>query len=133
MAIKDKVKRVLPLSLWTTLRGVRHPVSTLRGSLVQQRNSELSAEEVFSSIYLKGGWGRTQDFDSGYGSRDELAQRHKDLARAIIEETGSKRAVDIGCGDFRVASGFVDLLDSYTGIDVVPSLIERNVKLFGGP
>jgi hypothetical protein len=32
-----------------------------------------------------------------------------------------------------VASGFIDLLDSYIGVDVVPELIDRNTAEFGRP
>ena len=41
--------------------------------------------------------------------------------------------MDVGCGDFSVASGFVDQLDEYVGIDVVDSLIRRNSADFGRP
>jgi SAM-dependent methyltransferase len=88
---------------------------------------------VFSEIYENGAWGQTQAFDSGSGSRGAAGEPYISLVRALIAETRARRAVDIGCGDFRIASGFVDALETYVGIDVVPSLIERNRAEFGRP
>jgi hypothetical protein len=39
--------------------------------------------------------------------------------------------VDIGCGDFRIASKFIGADIQYTGIDVVPDLIAANQAKFG--
>jgi len=86
-----------------------------------------------SEIYASGAWGPNPDFDSGSGSRGAAAEAYQALARELIEETGARRAVDIGCGEFRVASGFVDSLESYVGVDVVPRLIDRNTAKFGRP
>ena len=90
----------------------------------------LSIEEVFSEIYAKGRWGTTETFDSGGGSRDGFPDPYVKFVRDLITETGARHGVDIGCGNFRVAAGFVDTLDSYVGIDVVPKLIEHNIAEF---
>jgi hypothetical protein len=93
----------------------------------------LSIEEVFSEIYATGRWGTTEAFDSGGGSRDGFPDSYVKFVRDLIIEAGARRAVDIGCGNFRVAAGFVDILESYVGIDVVPELIERNAAEFSRP
>lgn len=100
---------------------------------MRRRNSVRSARDVFSEIYATGQWGLGESFDSGSGSRGPARESYVGFVRELIEESGARRAVDIGCGDFRVASGFVDLLDSYVGIDVVPDLIDRNTAEFGRP
>jgi SAM-dependent methyltransferase len=133
MGMKDGAKRVLPVSVWRQLQDTRHPVQAYRRTALRRANASQSAADVFSDVYKTGQWGRDQEFDSGYGSRDDVTQAYKDFARSLIKETGARRAVDIGCGDFRVAAGFVDSLELYIGIDVVPSLIERNIKEFGRP
>jgi SAM-dependent methyltransferase len=133
MGMKDSAKRVLPVGVWRQLQDTRHPIQAYRRTALRRANASQSAAEVFSDVYKQGRWGRDQDFDSGYGSRDDVTQAYKDFTRSLIEETGARRAVDIGCGDFRVAAGFVDALELYIGIDVVPTLIERNTRLFGQP
>jgi hypothetical protein len=98
---------------------------------IRRTNSQLSAELVFSAVYEKEAWGKGGDFDSGSGSKDAVAGAYVQLVREILQETGARHVVDIGCGDFSVASRFIDNLDTYVGVDVVPTLIEHNQKMFG--
>src|SRR5262245_60741892 len=100
---------------------------------MRHRNANRTATDVFSEIYESGRWGDGEAFDSGSGSRGEAAIRYASTVRSLLQQIGARSAVDIGCGDFRVAKQFVDELDSYVGIDVVPGLIARNVDNFGRP
>jgi hypothetical protein len=100
---------------------------------MRARNATRSATEVFSEVYERGRWGLGESFDSGSGSRGETATRYAAAVRALLQQTGARSAVDVGCGDFRVATRFVDDLDSYVGIDVVPDLIIRNIERYGRP
>jgi len=108
---------------------------------MRRRNVGRTAEEVFAEVYEKGLWGSrnaavpgSQElFHSGSGSRGAVSARYVATIRGFLGETGARTVVDVGCGDFSVASGFVDQLDEYVGIDVVDSLIRRNSADFGRP
>ncbi len=112
---------------------VRNWVASARLARLRQRNASRSAREVFSEVYAARQWGRGDDFDSGSGSRGDAALAYADCVRSLVEQSAARSAVDIGCGDFRIASLFVDTLDSYHGIDVVPDLVARNVARHGRP
>ncbi|MEE6259042.1 class I SAM-dependent methyltransferase [Plantactinospora sonchi] len=89
-------------------------------------------QEVFSDIYASRRWGAGESFDSGWGSRGDAAAGYVRYVRELIGQCGGRSVVDIGCGDFRVAAQFVDLLDHYEGIDVVQDLIDHNRSRHGG-
>lgn len=112
---------------------VRNWVASARLARLRQRNASRSVQEVFSEVYAARQWGLGEDFDSGTGSRGDAALGYADCVRAVIEQSAARSAVDIGCGDFRVASLFVDALESYHGIDVVGELVARNSALHGRP
>jgi hypothetical protein len=97
----------------------------------RRRNADRSAVEVFSEIYAGGQWGRGDTFDSGSGSRGEQARRYAEHIGNLLTELGARSVVDIGCGDFRVAAQFADRVQTYHGVDVVPSLIRRNTERYG--
>jgi hypothetical protein len=126
MGLRGIVREATPLA-------VRRQVRAVRLRALRRRNATRSTEQVFSEIYENGAWGQTQSFDSGSGTRGPAREPYVSLVRDLIAETGARRAVDIGCGDFRIASGFVDALETYVGIDVVSGLIERNTIEFGRP
>lgn len=73
-----------------------------------------------------GGGGEGGEFYSGKGSDDIFAVKYAELIREFIQEKAAESIVDLGCGDFRVASRFASEVDSYIGIDVVEELIQYN-------
>jgi hypothetical protein len=117
----------------TTPKIGRKLIQAYRLARMRVRNAERPLDEVFAEVYASRQWGEGDLFDSGSGSRGVAATRYVETVRAIVEGTGIRSAVDIGCGDFRVASRFANALDSYVGVDVVPSLIRRNTEVYTGP
>jgi hypothetical protein len=115
-----------------TLRHGRRLLTSYRLRAVRRRNAARPVAEVFSEVYAAGGWGDGEAFDSGSGSRGEPAARYVDAVRALIRAHDVHTAVDIGCGDFRVAREFAGHLSHYRGVDVVPDLIARNQAVYGG-
>jgi SAM-dependent methyltransferase len=108
----------------------------LRYELIDQidrfRMGKMSNEEAFSRIYDEGLWGKTSELDSGPGSRQEfIAAYCEAIEEHVIRPFGVTRLVDIGCGDFRVGRELARRVVRYTGVDVVPKLIERNQAEFG--
>lgn len=100
----------------------------------RRRNAGRSTTEVFAEVYSRRQWGTgAEAYDSGNGSHGGLADEYASLIRGLVRDHGVRRVVDIGCGDFRVASGFVDAVASYVGLDVVPDLIARNAAAYSRP
>ncbi len=89
-------------------------------------------KKLFSRIYHENMWGGAKgEFNSGPGSDDFVGIAYAKLIKDYIQQHQIKSVVDIGCGDFRIASQFITDDIDYTGIDVVPSLIENNQRLYG--
>jgi SAM-dependent methyltransferase len=87
---------------------------------------------LFSRIYHENMWGGEKgEFNSGPGSDDFVGTAYAQVIRDYIRKHQIKSVVDIGCGDFRIARQFITDDIDYTGIDVVPSLIENNQRLYG--
>jgi hypothetical protein len=67
-------------------------------------------------------------FYSGPGSSDpEIVDPYVEAVKRFFSSLPTKKkAVDLGCGDFRVGSKIFDSFDSYTACDVVPELVKFN-------
>lgn len=92
-----------------------------------------SNREIFTSVYQKKLWGAASPehespFFSGPGSSDpQIVDPYVEAVKRFFSRfPEKKKAVDLGCGDFRVGSRIVDTFDSYTACDVVPELIHFN-------
>jgi hypothetical protein len=111
-------------------------VTTMQESLPAR-----SVQAVFEEAYRDQHWGTSQSgFHSGIGSDTEFAVPYAALIQEIVASFASLaeistpapvRFVDLGCGDFRVASLFVSDAIDYVGLDVVPGLVEYNQRTFG--
>jgi SAM-dependent methyltransferase len=117
--IKSIVKKLIPSSLMQWRR--RKIVA--KG---QKKFADKTLAETFAEIYDKNIWGGEMgEFYSGEGSTQRYSQKYAQTITKFISENNIKRVVDLGCGDFRVASKFVAGDFYYTGCDVVPSLVEH--------
>jgi hypothetical protein len=92
-----------------------------------------SNRTVFSNVYQKKLWGiaspeNESPFYSGPGSSDpQIVDPYVEAVKGFFSSfPNKKKAVDLGCGDFRVGSRIVDLFDSYIACDVVPELVHFN-------
>lgn len=88
--------------------------------------------KLFSRIYHENLWGGEKgEFYSGPGSDDHVGHAYAAAISRYIKQHQIKSVVDIGCGDFRIASKFIGPDINYTGIDVVPDLIAANQAAYG--
>lgn len=88
-------------------------------------------EKVFSDIYRRNLWNDPESV-SGRGSTVTRAARLMSRLPALLEELGAKTLLDAPCGDFNWMR-HVDLgAVRYIGADIVPDLIVRNRRLYGG-
>ena len=92
-----------------------------------------SNREIFTNVYRNKLWGiasleNESPFYSGPGSSDpQIVDPYVDTVKRFFSSFPTKKkAVDLGCGDFRVGSRIVDSFDSYTACDVVPELVHFN-------
>ncbi len=91
-----------------------------------------STSKEFDRIYHSGVWASRSR--SGPGSLPELNESYLCILRSTIAEQNIKSVVDIGCGDwtlYQSAFDWHDLDVTYTGIDVVPELIEKLTNTYG--
>lgn len=89
---------------------------------------------MFSTVYKEKAWGSREDrpFCSGDGSiREDAILPYCKEARDFIRSNKIESVVDIGCGDFAIGSRIAHPEIHYTGVDVVPELIQYNHDHFG--
>jgi hypothetical protein len=90
---------------------------------------------IFGSIYEKRLWGVGADpsvpFYSGIGSYDPSVKQYAALVVDVIQANDIKTIIEIGCGDFAIASQYADKCQHYLSVDVVRSLVEYNQGTHG--
>lgn len=101
----------------------RYTLSALRDA--NELKDSTSAKSTFTRIYATSEWG----YRSGPGSNPEAANWYIEEVNSVINQINPRTILDIGCGDFRVASRFVLGEETrYLGIDVTPAVINSNLK-----
>lgn len=124
-ALKRAIKAALPKA-WLEKR------RTAQRLAMRKAYEGKNAKEIFSDIYANARWGGEKgQFYSGDGSVPAQVDGYAQAVGRLINQEGVESLVDIGCGDFTLGSGLAPMVASYTGIDVVPALIERNNREFG--
>ncbi|HEY2973839.1 MAG TPA: class I SAM-dependent methyltransferase [Pyrinomonadaceae bacterium] len=90
-----------------------------------------SLKTVFSEIYHKNVW---QDPESVSGRGSTLARTAAIMSDlpSLLKELQAKTLLDAACGDFNWIRYTKLGVVKYTGADVVPDLIARNRRLYGG-
>jgi len=104
----------------------------IKREVIWVRNARRPVAAVFQDVYSARQWGQGEDeFHSGPGSTGLSASQYADCIRDFIRLHDIRSVVDLGCGDFRVAKGFVTGNVHYVGVDIVGPLIARNQATFG--
>lgn len=126
--MKRLLKRLVPESALRVMRDVQ--IARLR-----RRYARLTRAETFADIYKRRVWGAdpNSQFCSGSGSRGPAAEAYVKFIREFILRHHIRSVVDLGCGDFFIGSQFVDVVDTYTGVDIVPELISYLNATYGTP
>jgi SAM-dependent methyltransferase len=86
----------------------------------------------FYKIYENGVWlnGRDSGSLSGSGSEVENTSKIREELPKVLVQLEVKSLLDIGCGDWNWMQ-HVELPCKYIGVDLVPSVIQRNTIKFG--
>lgn len=93
-------------------------------------NRVLSMESVFQQIYETNYWGVDESV-SGAGSTLAQTERLRRELPGLLAELKVRTLLDAPCGDFNWMKEVPMELDSYVGLDIVPSIIAENSKRFG--
>jgi SAM-dependent methyltransferase len=95
---------------------------------IHRTYSNLSVAETFRNIYRTKAWGDNgEPFCSGGGSCGPISEQYSAFVMKFIRDREVQSVVDLGCGDFAVGRQIVEGSSArYTGIDVVPELIEHH-------
>lgn len=124
LMIKETLKKIIPHSV---LQKRRQKIAREE----QKKFADKTVAETFGEIYEKNLWGgREGEFYSGEGSTGKYSKLYAETVKKFICENNVKTVVDLGCGDFRVASEIVSDEFKYIGCDVVPSLVAHLNKNF---
>lgn len=96
-----------------------------------ERPDARSPTEIFSEIYRNNWWGgRPGELYSGDGSGVETSASFVQTVCEYVDRHALRSVVDLGCGDFRVGSQLLRPGLTYTGVDVVPALVESHQRTF---
>ncbi|CAE7424414.1 unnamed protein product [Symbiodinium natans] len=89
-----------------------------------------ASEANFARIYAREEWGKGAR--SGLGSREETTREFRAFLEAFLRDHSVRSVVDAGCGHW--PSGYQRFMDwqgvHYTGVDVVPYVVEENAAYF---
>ena len=90
-------------------------------------NEIAAVSDVFEAIYRSDQWTN----GSGPGSHPEATIEYRAFLSRFIEANDVTTVTDFGCGDWQ-SSRLMDWSKvRYFGIDIAPSVIERNTRLYG--
>ena len=87
------------------------------------------AREEFAKIYREHVWGGTSR--SGPGSDPEVLRPYAALLSNFLRERNIRSVVDVGCGDWALARTLDWTGIDYTGVDIVPEVIEMLNVTYG--
>ena len=88
-----------------------------------------SAKQEFTRIYREHVWGGT--FKSGPGSDPEMLRAYSALLVDVLKQRQVRSVVDVGCGDWALGRTLDWSGVDYTGIDIVPDVVEHLNVSFG--
>jgi SAM-dependent methyltransferase len=87
------------------------------------------AREEFAKIYREHVWGGTSR--SGPGSDPEVLRPYAELLSNFLRERNIRSVVDVGCGDWALGRTLDWTGIDYTGVDIVPEVIEMLNATYG--
>lgn len=87
------------------------------------------SHSAFKEVYQDGRWG----FGSGHGSLPRTTKPYRLFLQEFLETNRVRSVLDYGCGDWQF-SRLIDWRGAvYYGVDVVPTVVDRNRGLYGRP
>ncbi|MDB5459530.1 MAG: hypothetical protein JWO72_1271 [Caulobacteraceae bacterium] len=125
---------ILKRAVWAVAPNIAYSVRERREKARAARPDQRAPAEIFGDIYRDAVWGgRPGEFNSGLGSDDDVSADFVSVVRDYIKTNSLTSIVDLGCGDFRVGSRLLQPGLAYTGVDVVPALVESHQRQHARP
>lgn len=130
-SLKSIIKILMPNFVLTIIQIIRAQKRASRFKIQSART-----QEIFSEIYEKYLWGKSENPEHGYysgvGSHDKnITTIYLDNVTVFLKSLPNMpNVVDLGCGDFSVGSQIRAYCNNYVACDIVPQLIERNKKKY---
>jgi hypothetical protein len=88
-------------------------------------------EQIFQAIYNKNFWGNVESV-SGPGSTFVYTKNIRSEIPKLLDQLSINSILDGPCGDFNWMKSTLDFTRfRYTGVDIVPELIDKNRILYG--
>lgn len=84
---------------------------------------------AFEAIYRDDRW----TSGSGPGSHPDNTIEYRAFLARFMEANAVGSVTDLGCGDWQFSRYMDWSRVRYTGLDVVPAIIDRNTRLYAGP
>jgi hypothetical protein len=112
-----------------TIDAARGSFWRIRDSL-RDRLQESHRRDVFSRIHVNNSWG-DQESVSGRGSGTLATEAIREQLPEIFTRYRVRSLLDAPCGDFHWMRHVAGRLDRYIGVDIVPNLIEQNIRAYG--
>jgi hypothetical protein len=107
------------------------PTADYQVGLQRSSGPAVSRADVFEQIYRSNAWG-CQESRSGTGSSLEATRDIRSAIRTLVQDLSIRSILDAPCGDLAWMRTLLDAFDDYTGVDIVPALVERNQQTYGG-
>ena len=101
---------------------------------LEQKNKNKSAETIFTEIYKKAYWGKTEHtpYFSGTGTHDVNTAEYIEMLNQFFKEKNINSVFEIGCGDFSIMKQVLAQRNvSYLGADIVADLVAHLQTTFG--
>lgn len=95
--------------------------------------AEEQTEKVFDKIYNEGLWGKNKDGEGTSGPGSSLKQGWKfiNVVNDLINTNLINTVLDVGCGDWVLASQIDWKNCNYLGVDIVKKVIKKNQLQYG--
>ena len=112
------------------MKRVRPPVLAQQNFQKHREELEkLSLRDRFGEIFRQNIWG-SPETASGVGSTLDATQAIRAGLVDICKEFNIRSLLDAPCGDYGWMSSLMLPLESYTGVDIVPELVEKNQRVY---
>lgn len=108
------------------------PFRRLAGRILARLRPAADHRAVFGGIFRRNEWGDAESVSGPGSTRARGADFTAELV-ALLRELEARTLLDAPCGDFNWIAEAADAVERYVGVDVVPELVERNLRLHGGP
>lgn len=129
-SIKELIRHVL---FRTGMFGLLDVVRRRKGLVTEHLKTE-DRQSRFAQIYELGVWRHHEDQEAASGVGSELASTEPLRANlpALLSKLEVSSLTDVGCGDWTWMSK-LDLPCDYLGLDIVDTVIDRNLAAFAKP